>query len=286
VGEKPVRLAFLFLLFSQSALAALQLVNAGVRQIEDGPAVPSGTPFVQGETVFYSVQVSGYTIAPPANPAEPDNRKVHLSYTLDAFDPKGVKIVETVQSVLDTTISQQDKEWKPKIRTEILVPPFAPPGKYKVVIAVTDDLTKLIANSETTFEVSGITVESSPELIVRNFGFYRSEDDVKPIPTAAYRAGDTLFARFDMTGFRYGDRNTIDLAYDVAVLNPESKQIYAQPNAAVEKSFSFYPKPYVPGGMNLNLQPDMRKGQYTIVLTVHDFVGKQNYETRQTFDVE
>jgi len=280
-----VRLAFLSLLFAQTGLAALLLVNPGVRQIEDGPPVPTGTQFVPGETVFYSVQVAGYTVA-PSTPADPDKRKVRLSYTIDAYDPKGVKIVETVQSVLDTTVSEQDKEWKPKVRAEILLPPFAPPGKYKFVTKLTDDLSKQTASAETLFEVTGPTVESSAELTVRNFGFYRSEDDTKPIPVAAYRAGDTLFARFNMVGFRFGERNTIDLAYDVAVLNPEGKEIYAQPNAAVEKSFSFYPKPYVPGGMNLNLQPDMRKGQYTIVLTVHDFAGKQNYETRQTFSVE
>jgi hypothetical protein len=191
-----------------------------------------------------------------------------------------------VQSVLDTTISDQDKEWRPKVRNEILLPTFAPPGKYKVVTTLTDDLSKQTASAETVFEVTGFAIEPASELTVRNFGFYRGEDDAKPIPTAAYRAGDTLFARFNMVGFRFGERNTIDLAYDVAVLNPEGKEIYAQPNAAVEKSFSFYPKTFVPGGMNLTLQPDMRKGQYTIVLTVHDFAGKQNYETRHTFDVE
>jgi hypothetical protein len=281
-----VRLAVIFLLVAHSGFAALTLVSAGVRQFEDGPPVPTGTQFVAGETVFYSVQVSGYMIAPPATPGEPDKRKVRLSYTIDAFDPKGVKIVETVQSVLDTEISDQDKEWKPKVRNEILIPPFAPPGKYKVAIKVTDDLAKVSASAETIFEVSGFVVEPASELTVHNFGFYRSEDDAKPIPTAAYRAGDTLFARFNMVGFRFGERNTIDLAYDVAVLNPQGKQIYAQPNAAVENSFSFYPKPYVPGGMNLSLQADMAKGQYTIVLTVHDFVGKQNFETKQTFDVE
>lgn len=285
MGEKPVRLALLFLLLGHTAFAAVLLVNPGVRQIEDGPPVPIGTQFVPGETVFYSVQVSGYQVAPAA-PADPDKRSVKLSYTIDAFDPKGVKIVESVQSVLDTAISDQDKEWKPKVRAEILLPPFAPSGKYKVTITLTDDLSKAKAFAETAFDVVGTAVESSPELTVRSFGFYRSEDDLKPVSTAAYRAGDTLFARFNMTGFRYGDRNTIDLAYDVAVLNPEGKQIYAQPNAAVEKSFSFYPKAYVPGGMNLSLQPDMRKGQYVIVLTIHDYAGKQTYETRQTFDVE
>jgi hypothetical protein len=273
-------------LLTQTAIAALQLVGAGVRQIEDGPPVPPGTQFVPGETVYYSVQVMGYTIAPSAAPADPDKRKVHLSYHVDAFDPKGVKLVEPVESVLDTTVSEQDKEWKPKVRSEILIPPFAPPGKYKVIATVTDDVSKVSATAETQFDVSGRAVESSPELAVRDFGFYRSEDDAKPISTAAYRAGDTLFARFDMVGFRLGDRNTIDLSYDVAVLNPDGKEIYAQPGAAVEKSFSFYPKPYVPGGMNLSLQPNMRKGDYTVILTVHDVIGHQNCESRQVFSVE
>ena len=281
-----MRLAFVFFLLAHSGLGALTLVSAGVRQFEDGPTVAPGTQFVGGETVFYSVQISGYTVAPSTTPGEPDKRKVRLSYTIDAFDPKGVKIVDTVQSVLDTEISDQDKDWKPKVRHEILIPPFAPPGKYKIVTKLTDDIGRLSATAETPFEVSGFVVEPSSELTVRNFGFYRSEDDARPLPAAAYRAGDTLFARFNMVGFRLGERNTIDLAYDVAVLNPEGKQIYGQPNAAVEKSFSFYPKPYVPGGMNLSLQPDMAKGKYTIVLTVHDLVGKQNYETRQSFDVE
>jgi hypothetical protein len=276
-----VRSAVLLLILAQSCPAALQLVNAGVRQIEDGPSAPPGTQYVPGETVYYSVQVAGYGAA-----GDPEKRKIRLNYTIDAFDPRGVKLIETVQSILDTTISEQDKEWKPKVRSEILIPTFAPPGRYKVVTTVTDDISKLTATAETRFDVTGPTVESSPELTVRNFGFYRSEDDAKPIPISAYRAGDNLFARFNMTGFRFGERNTIDLAYDVAVLNPAGKQIYAQPNAAIEKSFSFYPKPYVPGGMNLSLQADMPKGQYTIVLTIHDFVGKQNYETRQTFEVE
>ncbi len=277
-----MKLVVLLLVLTHTASAALQLIAAGVRQIEDGPPVPSGTQFVPGETIYYSVQVAGYGITP----GEPDKRKVHLSYKIDAFDPKGVKLIETVQSVLDATVSQQDKEWKPKVRNEILIPPFAPPGKYKVITTVTDDVAKVTATVETRFEVSGRSVEASPELIVRNFGFYRSEDDAKPISTAAYRAGDTLFARFNMTGFRFGDRNTIDLAYDVTVLNPEGKQIYEQPNAAVEKSFSFYPKPYVPGGMNLSLQAEHAKGEYTIVLTVHDSAGHQNYESRQIFTVE
>lgn len=280
-----MRFAFAFLLYfqisSQIAWGALQIVNAGVRQIEDGPAV-AGVQFVPGETLYYSFQIANYTVTQ----GDPLNRKVRFSYTMDVFDPKGVKLAETVESVLDTTVSKEDKEWKPKVRLEVLIPHFAPPGKYKVVTKLKDDLSLQTATAETFFEVMGRAVEPSTELIVRDFNFYRSENDQKPLKTAAYTAGDTLFARFDITGFRYGDRNSIEVTYDVAVENPDGKVIYTQPAAAVEKSFSFYPKAYVPGGLSLDLQPNMRKGQYTVVLTVHDVAGKQTFEDRHPFHVE
>lgn len=275
-------IASLILVWPQIASGALLVVNQGVRQIEDGPLVALGTEFVPGETVYYSFQATGYTTAP----GESETRKVRLDYEIDVFDPKGTRLVETVKSVLDTAISVQDKDWKPTIRSEFLLPHFAPPGKYKISVKLTDALTKASSGVTDTFEVSGHAVETSTELAVRNFGFYRSEDDQKPLSVAAYRAGDSLFARFDMTGFRYGDRNTIEVSYDVAVLNSESKAIYSQPNAAVEKSYSFYPKPSVPGGMSLSLQPNMRKGEYMVILTVHDLVGHQTFEMKQTFQVE
>jgi hypothetical protein len=264
-----------------SAAPALQIVNPGVRQIEDGP-LAHDIQFVPGETVYYSFQATGYA----TTPGEADSRKVMLNYQIDVFDPKGVKLVETTKSVLDTVISDQDKEWKPKVRFDFLIPTFAPPGKYKITATLTDAISKLSATTETSFEASGRTVEPSTELTVRNFGFFRADEDQKPLATAAYRAGDNVFAHFDITGFRYGDRNSIEVSYDVAVQNPDGKVIYSQPNAAVEKSYSFYPKPFVPGGMSLSLQANMRKGEYSVVLTVHDVIGHQNYELKQAFQVE
>jgi hypothetical protein len=264
------------------ALAAnLQIVNSGARQMEDGP-LAHDVAFVPGETVYYSFQATGYATAP----GEQESRKVRLDYQIDVFDSKGVPVLETIKSVMDTVISDQDKDWKPKIRSEFLIPTFAPPGIYKIKVSLTDTIARTSAAAESSFEVSGHAVESSPELTVQNFGFLRSDEETKPLSVAAYRAGDSVFAHFDITGFRYGARNTVEVSYDVAVQNPDGKVIYTQPNAAVEKSFSFYPKPFVPGGMSLSLQANMRKGEYAVVLTVHDVVGKQNYELKKTFVVE
>jgi hypothetical protein len=38
--------------------------------------------------------------------------------------------------------------------------------------------------------------------------------------------------------------------------------------------------------MGINLLPNTTPGQYTIAVTINDAVGKQTYETKQTFTVE
>ncbi len=262
----------------QTLSAALGIVNAAVHQTEDGPVIATGADFLPGETVFYSFQVAGYNTSPV--------KKLRLNYRIETTDPKGVPIVDVAESVLDANLADEDKEWKPIIREAILIPSAAPPGIYRITAKVTDDISKTVATSETSFRVGGVAVEPSSELTVRNFGFYRSENEPRPIATPVFRPGDNLFAKFDITGFRYGDRNTIEVSYDVAVFTAEGKRLFEQPKAAEEKSFSFYPKPYVPGGMSLSLQPNMRPGQYTIVLTLHDEIGHQTHESKQTFQVE
>ncbi len=237
-----------------------------------------GSSFLPGETIFYSFQIAGYGESPV--------KKIRLSYRIEATDPRGVRIMEPIESIFDATLHDEDKQWQPKLRASLPLPPVAPSGTYKISTLVTDDISHLTAASETTVQVSGHDVPPSPELTIRNFTFHRTEEDAHPLPAAVFRPGDTLFARFDIAGFRYAEHNTIGVTYDVAVLNGTGKKIYSQEHAAEDKSYSYYPKPYVPGAMSLNLQPDMRPGDYTILVTVHDEVGRQTFEARQPFQLE
>jgi hypothetical protein len=38
--------------------------------------------------------------------------------------------------------------------------------------------------------------------------------------------------------------------------------------------------------MSLTLQPNIRPGEYGMVITAHDQVGNQTYEARQNFSIE
>ncbi len=259
------------------AAVPLSVVNGTIAQSEGGAAVPAGFEHTPGEILFFSFQVQGY---------QPAGEKIHLRYRVQAFDPQGVPLVEPITGAVTAELAPQDKEWKPKVRQEIAIPPFAPPGSYKISVRVDDEVAKASATRDFPFEVRGRDVAPSPILAIRNFAFYRSENATEPLAKPVYRPGDAVWARFDITGHKFGEKNHIDVSYGVAVLNAEGKVLWSQAEAAVERTESFYPRRYVPGAMSINLQPSIRPGEYAIAITATDAVGKQTAETRQTFRVE
>ena len=261
-----------------AATTPLAIVKPSISDMEDGPAVPSTFTFVAGQFLFLSFEIGGYKASP--------EQKLHLTAKVDALDPKGVLLAEPVASTVDTTLAAEDKNWKPKVRTQILLPPLAGSGVYKIAIEVKDDLAGTTATQEMKFEVRGRDVAPSDTLVVRNFHFYRGEEDRDPLAVAAYKPGDTLWARFDITGYKFGPANSIDVDYGISVIAPSGKVLYTQEKSDEEKSSSFYPKAYVPCTMNLSLQRTIRPGQYTIVVTPRDHIGKQTFEAKETFTIE
>jgi hypothetical protein len=259
------------------AAEPLAIVNAGIRQMEDGAPLPPGFTYTPGEILFYSFQVTGYQAA---------DDKVHLSYEINALDPKGVRIMEPIKGAVDATLAPQDKTWKPKVHPEIPLPALAGSGTYKIVARVTDDIGKTEASKEISFSVRGREVAPSDTLVIRNFHFFRTEEDPTPLANAVYRRGDAVWARFDITGYKFGEGNMVEVAYGIAVQNSEGKVLFSQDQAAVEQGGSFYPKRYVPGQMSLTTQSNMRPGDYFIVVKVEDRVGGQKYETKEKFSVE
>lgn len=270
--------ALWFVWFSAQAAGPLRIVHGTVQEMEDGGAAPPGSSFVPGQSLFFSFQVEGYQVSA--------DKKIKVGYQTDVFDPEGVRVIEPIESNVDATLADEDKDWKPKVRHQIVVPPIAKPGTYRIVSLIKDDLNGATAEQSLKFDVRAREVAPSSHLTVRNFHFYRGEDDNTPLTHPVYRPGDTVWARFDIIGYKYGQANLVDVDYGIAVTAENGKILFSQPEAAVEKSASFYPKPYIPGSMNLSLQKNIRPGQYLIVLTVRDHAGNQTSEAKEAFHVE
>jgi len=283
---KPLA-AVLVLTWACAAIAAdkpLAVVHPVFARSEDGPPEASDEDFVPGETIYFSCQAEAYRKVDKRDDYGKQN--VSLTFQIEVRDKAGALLKPVEEGKVDTTVTQEDKDWKPRLRSAIVVPPLADTGEYVVVVKLSDELAKAAAEKTAVFHIKGRDVAGSETLVVRNFRFLRGEDDAKPLPVAAYRPGDSVWARFDMTGYKFGDKNQVDIEYGLTVLGEDGSVAYTEPQAANQKIQTYYPQRYQPGELNLNLAKDQPLGKYTIVLAVRDNLGRQMYETRETFSVE
>jgi hypothetical protein len=269
----------LVLAFVSSLIAApLEIVRPIVSDSDGGASLPAGFEHRPGETLFFSCRIAGYQ--------KTSDEKIHLAYSVEAFDAKGVALTELFKNEINDEVTPQDKEWMPKIQTEVPIPPLVATGAYKIVIHVDDLVAKAKAELTVPFEVRGHEVAPSDTLTVRNIRFYRGEEDAQPLPKPVYRSGDAVWLKFDITGFRYGPKNKIDVSYVSSILDSTGKVLWTQPEATSEQTESFYPKLYVPAVFSITVQPNTRPGPYTIAAQVKDALGNQSYEAKATFTIE
>jgi hypothetical protein len=261
--------------FSQNA-NTLRLADAITARFEDGPALGSLRP-VPGEVVYFSFFVENYTRS--------ETRKVELTGHVQILDPRGIPISPTEDIPLVTTLSEEDKTWRPKMRTAIAIPPIAPPGTYKVKYDVTDEQSHQTASAETSFNVDAKYVAPSTVLAVRELNFFHNQDDTTPLITPLYRPGDMVWVKCYIDGYKIGEQNSIDVSYDVELLQPDGTSFMKKEDAAMEKSTSYYPQPYIPAIFNLTLKPTTSQNVYTVVITAHDNIGNQIATAKSKFQV-
>ena len=263
---------------AQEPARPLVAVNPILQQFEDGPPLTADYKFLPGETVFFSFQTQGYQPSP--------DRQVRLTYTIETLDGDQIRIAEPSSDKLETTVTELDKDWLPRIRYSVLLPPYALPGQYRIAVKLKDELSGQQAATETKVNVGGRAVDKSDSPTLRNFRFLRGEDDAEPLRPAAYKSGDSLFARFDVTGYKIGEKNRISVICGISIVAPSGKEVFSEPRAAVDEEETFYPKRYFLGAFSLNVQPKTTPGAYTLVISVKDEVGGQTYQSRQPFRIE
>jgi hypothetical protein len=261
---------------------AFSVERIALHQFEDGPVLGSNHAFLPGETVFFSCRLTGYQPAVTGD----DQRSVKLAWKLQVTDPAGIPLIGESSGEIAEPISTQDKNWYPKFLQHFNIPPFAPGGAYHIKVTARDEIAKTELTSQLEFQVRGHAVEPSSTLTARNLRFEKNESDGPPLDPAVYHPGDTLWARFDITGYKYGDKNHYSVEYGLAILRESGDQVFAQPAAAADSSEAYYPQRYVPGAVSLNLAQDVSEGNYTLVITMTDKVGGQMAETRAGFRIQ
>src|ERR1051326_551566 len=138
----------------------LTILKPLLHETEDGPPIASGFRYHAGDMVFFSFQISGYK----KSGEEPDT-KIDVAYEINVRDSKGVLLDPPDVASVGTNVSQEDKDWLPKVRYQFAIPSLAESGEYKISIKLWDRFSKTEATAEVPFLVEGHNVEPSDVLV-------------------------------------------------------------------------------------------------------------------------
>jgi hypothetical protein len=264
------------------AASKLAFERLALHQYEDGPLLASSYQFLPGETIWFSARIAGFESQPAG-----DNRNVKISWQVGIVDPEGVAVEAPRTGRLDESLRSQDKDWVPKFVVSFLLPSFVPGGTYHIPVTVKDELAGSEITGALEFSVRAESIEPAASFVIRNFRFLRNETDAEALrQPVVYKPGTTLWARFDMAGYKFEANHKFSVDYGLAVLSADGKELFTQPEAAAESKESCYPQLHDPGAMSQKQDPNVPPATYTLVVTVHDKIGGQVAEQRETFRVE
>jgi hypothetical protein len=267
----------------RAAESSLAVVNAGVEQSEDAPFVPAEYQFLPGDFVYFSFQIAGFSV----KSADSDEvRRISLAYEVTPQDLNGVALTEPNSGTVQVELNPEDKNWMPKRRVSFLLPSFVAAGEFRIHVAVKDLFGNSQAAKDVAFRIGGVKVQPSSTITVQDFRFLRKEGDRVQLEVPAYRPGDTVYASFEMAGYKIGTQNQYHIAYGLTVLRPDGKPFLQEPNAAEFEKTSFYPAQFIPGNFSVTTSPDTARGEYIVILTVRDVLANQTYQIKQPFSIE
>ncbi len=284
----PVPLFIIAAFFLHSGLAcgaepALAVINAGVSSSEDSPFVSADYRFLPGDYLYFTFEIAGFSVR-TENRGE--TRKISLSYEITPEDRQQRALTPPASGEIQTELSPEDKNWVPKRRASFLIPSFIAAGTFQVHVTVKDLIGKTETSRDVPFLIGGTRLQPATSITVENFRFLRDESSKEALSVPAYSPGDTVYARFEIAGFRNGPDNEHHVSYGVTVLGADGKPFIQDPHAADLDDRSFYPAQFIPGNLALKMGRSNARGEYIVVLTVRDLLSNQQNETKKVFSLE
>jgi len=279
-------IALVTALATAAPAADLAFQRLALHQYEDGPILASTYEYLAGDVGWFSARISGYQ-----REARDEEQGARVSWEVRITDPAGVLIEPPRMGSINEMLRVQDKDWVPKFSVMFIVPSFAPRGDYKIAVSVKDEIANATIMTETPFHVRGEELPPAGQFGVRNLRLLAKEGDRFGMNPAVYQRPGTLFAQFDIVGYKLAASNKYSVDYRLAIAGAPTEQepkgaiLYAQPEAREEGGTPFYPQRWVPGGFSLNFNAEVPAGKYTLVLTVRDKLGGEEREFREPFEL-
>lgn len=253
----------------------LSVVNLELSE-EKGKAMRPDAAFGPGKKLYAKFQVVGFSL---------DSKgAADLSFDVVALDPQGLAICDN---------------WKPKFQgspgspsdsipanVEMDIPVFAPPGKYKLIIKVKDELKGLETKLVKEFSVEAPQTVIPKNLEVRDFAFSASEEG-PPLPKAQVQGGQRLYMAFKVAGLVFRDDRPA-LSVDMQVLDPDGDLVLNQPGIAELKDRMVYHPPSFFARITswVDFPDEIPKGTYTARFLVKDRNSGKSLAHEAKFEVK
>lgn len=259
---------------------SLAVVAPLLAQYDGGPSIPVGFGFGSGESIYLTFDIAGF------KQTADDDPKIDLAWECSVIDASGLALTAPKKGEVKAEIATEDKKWRPRVRVEFPLPEALPAGAGEIRVSVVDRVANKPAELKIPFRTRGLNLDKVDGLAALRFRFLRAEDSADPLTVAAYRPGDTVWARFELAGYKLGPSNSFHVSYGLEVFRANGESLFKQEEAANESGQSFYPRRYVFGVLSLQLTKDLALGEYTIVLRLKDHSGNATAESKHTFRVE
>jgi len=254
---------------------SLQIIRLDLLDSFANYPIANDSVFGPGDTVNVAFNLKGYS--------ESETYRMKVSWKVTTNGPADLPFAPGSDGLFDAELAPEDNEWEPLVRYQAELPHHLPAGTYSIHVEAKDELSGATAEGDLDVHVAGPPVVQSDVLSVQNFTFSLTAGGTR-LRQAIFRPGATIFASFDITGYKLGAGNSYELSSHLDMLNSEGSQAYSF-NPASEKGSSFYPRLSVPAGMRFDLDPTIEPGTYTLVLMVTDVVGQQALSSQETFEV-
>ena len=266
---------------SAQAPAGLAIQNLVVSDSDGGEAFAGN--FGSGERVFLRFTIGGARAIKGDDEKDP---RMRLRYTIRLADASQILLAKPLQGEVVADLAPEDKKWQPRVNAEVELPTGLVRGQATVLIELEDQVAVARTSIRSEIGLGGPVVAEDAPLTAADFQFLRQEDDKAPLNPAAYRAGDTVWARFSMIGFTRGEGNRYAVSYGLEAFGADGASLFRQEVAAEQQGDSSYPRRYLPSVLSLQLTKDLAKGEYLIRLHVLDTIGGKRALSEHRFTVE
>ncbi len=267
---------------SRGAQGDLRVAHTSYSRYDGGAAMPRPVTFLPGDQVVFRAKIAGFRLAE----TNFEEYRVSLAYEVSATDSRGITIGKLKTGEIKEPFNKEDQEWLPALQYTFLIPEMAEFGEARIRLHIRDEVSQQSTSFEETVRIDGKRLPDLESVSIIDFGFYRHREDRSPLPAGIYRGGDTLWAKFDVAGFKIGDQNHFHAECDVQVRDAAGKVLFEQLQAISKDARPEYPQRYLPGLFSLDIKPGTAKGEYAIAVIVHDRLANRSRESVFPFNID